>query len=252
MSDFYDDDWIDRQMEMNPVLGIDQIDTEVDPFDLSEEEAQRIAAEEIARREQAKAQKKQEKQETNYEEIRRHYRLEQPITMRELLATEYHDDYLIYGCLVANQPALTGGASKTLKTTLEVARCLSLISGKPFLGHFTVSRPCSVFLATAESGKATVQKTFIAIAKMMEIDLTTIPDDMLKIAWWVPRVSNLEMLDYFAFEAAKSRCDVIIIDPLYKVLDDQQSSMVLNGQQLTMLANRIFGPGCYADPRRPR
>ncbi|MGN6545925.1 MAG: PriCT-2 domain-containing protein [Aureliella sp.] len=176
-----------------------------------------------------------------FAKIREHY--ERPINLHELLDANFNDEYIIEDCLVAGQPSTTSGASKAMKTWIEAARAVALISGKPFLGRFAVNRPCSVFFATAESGKATVQRTIRAIARWMDVDLRAIDPGMLTFCWWVPRVSDAELLDYFAYEAEKSKAEVCTIDPLYQVLDDAQSSYILNGRQLADLSNRILALG---------
>lgn len=177
----------------------------------------------------------------DYSKLREVYRIDKPISLQELLASKFHDDYIIQDCLVANQSAVTAGASKTLKTTIEVNRALALVSGKDFLGKFKVKRPLSVFFATAESGKATVQATFRAMADEMGVNLSAIKS--LSVNWWVPKVNNIELMDYFCFEAEQSGAEVCIIDPLYQVLDDAQSSYILNGQQLATVCNRILAMG---------
>ena len=200
-----------------------------DPFEPSWGDAKKIAVEEFSYE--------------RFEKLRIHYRIERPMSLHELLAADFHDDYIIEDCLVANQAGVTAGASKTLKTTAEVNRALALISGRNFLGRFRVNRTCSVFFATAESGKATVQRTFQGIAEQMGIDLHSDELKPLTLNWWVPKANNLELMDYFCFEAEKSGAEVCIIDPLYQVLDDAQSSYILNGQQLATVCNRILAMG---------
>lgn len=211
---------------------IEAIEIDSDPTAPSPEEADAIV-----RREHL------EKRQEEYARLRQTYRIEKPMTIRELLEADFRDDYLIDGCLVANQAAVTAGPSKSCKTTIEVARSLALVTGEPFLGKFEVARRCKVFFATAESGKATVQRTFRGMAGAMRIDLNQIDPNWLKINWWVPRINNIELLDYFTFEAEQSGADVAIIDPLYQCLDDQQASYVLNGQQLATLSNRLLSLG---------
>lgn len=181
--------------------------------------------------------------EKQFAKLREFYRIDKPMSLQELIKCKFYDDYIIQDCLVANQSAVTAGASKTLKTTIEVNRALALISGKDFLGKFKVNRPSSVFFATAESGKATVQATFRAMADQMNIDLEQDAVKPLSVNWWVPKANNAELMDYFCFEAEQSGADVCIIDPLYQVLDDAQSSYILNGQQLATVCNRILEMG---------
>ena len=77
----------------------------------------------------------------------------------------------------------------------------------------------------------------------MGIDLNRDKLKPLLISSWVPKASDLELMDYFCFEAERSGAEVCIIDPLYQVLEDAQSSYILNGQQLATLCNRIMAMG---------
>jgi RecA-family ATPase len=189
--------------------------------------------------------------EINYGKIQQAYGLEPAWSLRQLLDTDLLDNYLVDDCLVELQPSVIAGPSKAMKTTVAVNLTVALASGKPFLNTFAVRKPKRVFLASAESGKATTKKTIIAMANAMReplaedgIDLNMLADSqMIRLAWWVPKISSLEMLDYFMHLVDEHAADVVIIDPLYQSLDDQQSSVVLNGQQLATLSRHILKRG---------
>jgi len=48
---------------------------------------------------------------------------------------------------------------------------------------------------------------------------------------------------YFKSEIDRAKADVVVIDPLYQAIDDQQASMILNGQQLADLCNYVLDSG---------
>lgn len=221
-------------MDVNSTLNeavMDEQFTHSDPSDYTPDEAERIAREELEQSRDSRADEQADAM-----------MLEKPWTITELLNADLQDNYIIQGCLVSGQPGIIAGASKTLKTTLAVFLLLSLVFKRDFLGKFKVNRQQRVFFATAESGKATVQKTILAVAQAMGItddELLTMDDKLLSINWWVPRASNVLMLDTFTTWVDQAGADVCIIDPLYQTLDDQQSSVILNGQQLAMLSKHI-------------
>ncbi len=153
-------------------------------------------------------------------------------------------EYLVDDLLVRHQAAVIAGASKSLKTTFSIALALALASGQTFLDRFAVSSTSRVLLASAESGSATIKQAVIGLAKAMNIDLKMlVQDGRLAFCWWVPRVSNPEVLEYFSEQIRELQSSVVMVDPLYQSLDDQQNSMVLNGQQLATLSNAITCQG---------
>ncbi len=54
---------------------------------------------------------------------------------------EYDDTYLIDGLVAAGESLIVGGAQKTLKTSTCIDLMVSMATGKPALGYFTVPAP---------------------------------------------------------------------------------------------------------------
>src|SRR4051794_6246408 len=51
---------------------------------------------------------------------------------------QFHQQWLIKNMLVADQPAIIGGAKKVLKTSLLLDMAISIATGTKFLNHFEV------------------------------------------------------------------------------------------------------------------
>ena len=75
-----------------------------------------------------------------------------PMTLGELMTADVAVEYLIESLLVAKQPILMAGPVKSLKTSLLLALCLALTTGKYFLGKFNVLRKIKVAVLSGESG----------------------------------------------------------------------------------------------------
>ncbi len=80
------------------------------------------------------------------------------IPSHQFATEDYHQRYLVRNILVADQPAIVGGRSKTMKTSLMIDLALSMGTGTPFLGEFHAEQ-CAVAILSGESGEFTVQET---------------------------------------------------------------------------------------------
>lgn len=179
--------------------------------------------------------------EYNFAAIRENYSIEESWALSRLLSSDIEDKYLIDGMIVEQQPMVIAGPSKAMKTTLATAIALCIASGKDLL-HFKTNDRRRVHFCSAESGKATTKKTICALAQMLDIELHEL-DGWITFDWWVPKSSNLEMMAYFSHCVRSCGATVSIIDPLYQTLDDQQASVIANGQQLASLGQQILKTG---------
>jgi len=184
------------------------------------------------------------KQTEHFENIGKMYRLGPAWSLEELFTAILNEDFIIEDVLIENQPMVVAGEFKTLKTTILIILALCLCSGAKFLGRYEVLKRKRVLFFSAESGKRKIRNTIYAVAKQMGINLAELRDsEFLKLSWWVPKISSLEVMEYFKNEIAKAEAEVVMIDPLYQALDDQQASMILNGQQLAALCNYVLDAG---------
>ena len=139
----------------------------------------------------------------------------------DLIKREIKTEFLVDGVLVASQPGLIGGLSKTLKTGISLDLGVSVASGTPFLGHFTVPKPVPVGIWSGESGDANIQKRIMAIAQDRGLDLSNV---RLRIYYRLPQLSDAEHLAYFKAEIKKYGFRLALVDPLYMCLHDAETA----------------------------
>jgi hypothetical protein len=124
--------------------------------------------------------------------------------------------YLVENLLVVGQPATLGGPPKTMKTTLAMDLAISLSSGQPFLGMYSVPAPVRVVMFSGESGRLTLCETARRIAKERAAKTLPVIYDVL------PPLDALPGLVH------REQAEVVILDPLY---------LLLRGAQMTSLAD---------------
>lgn len=175
--------------------------------------------------------------------IRERFGLEQTWTLSKLLSSDVREQWLIENLLVSDQPCLIAGASKSMKTTFAILVALCLASGRS-LFNFKITNQKRVHIASAESGKATIKKTIVALAAAMQIDINKLANEhWISFDWYVPRVSEVEFMLYYRQCLKNSEAQVAIFDPLYMSIENKQSSQEENGQQLSQLVGTIHSAG---------
>lgn len=203
---------------------------EVDHSDYSESEAMDIAQAEFA--------------DETAQSVQKFYRIEPTWSLSQLLTSDVQETWLIENMLVMDQPCLIAGASKGMKTTIAILLALCMASGRA-LFHFNTRERKRVHIASAESGKATIKKTVIALAEAMGIDLQELADgNWLSFDWFVPRASDAEFMAYYQKCLKDSGAEVAVFDPLYLSIENKQSSQEENGQQLNQLVKTIMEAHC--------
>lgn len=140
-------------------------------------------------------------------------------TCPEFLALDLKADFLIRDILVAGQPAVIGGRSKALKTSIATDLVVSLGSGTPFLGKFR-TQMVNVAFWSGESGAVVVRETALRIAKARGVAL---PDCSILWGFDLPKLSEPADLKAMAEvikenklqEIDKHELQVVVVDPLY-------------------------------------
>src|SRR5262249_43547967 len=138
-----------------------------------------------------------------------------PITSAQFAAGNYRPEWLVQRLLVKGQPAIVGAPRKGMKTSLMVDLAISLGSGTPFVGEFTVYRKVRVAILSGESGEHTLQETAFRICAAKGIDLPAVD-----VLWHfkLPLLANVEHLGELKRGLQALGVDVVVVDPLYMCL----------------------------------
>jgi hypothetical protein len=155
-----------------------------------------------------------------------------PMTMADLMKADVHVEWLVEGILAAKQPILLAGPAKSLKTSILLDLCLSLATGRNFLGHFNVVRKIPTMIMTGESGLAVVKDTLCRIARSRS-RLGPEKVKNLFVSDRVPQVSNRRHLEVLRKMITDYGLELLAIDPAYLALDGKDANnLMIFGQQI--------------------
>lgn len=165
------------------------------------------------------------------------------ITGAELFNKTIERTFIIEGFMVANEPMVIGGPSKTLKTSIALDMAVSIVTGTPFLGKFAVPNPRPCMIISGESGESTLQSTMRAIAEARGIQAHQL--DRLEIGFRLPKLDNPKCVDDLIEELRHKEIDTVFIDPLYRSLraGEAASNIYAMGERLELIAERIHRAG---------
>ncbi|MBL8796595.1 MAG: AAA family ATPase [Planctomycetia bacterium] len=129
--------------------------------------------------------------------------------------TEFKLDWLVRNVLVAGQPAIVGGPSKAMKTSVMIDLAVSIGAGgdAKFLGRFPVGQPGKhVGFISAESGGATIKETFQRVCQARGVTLAkcnVYPEFRL------PKLSQSAEVSSLVAAVKRHGLQVLVIDPIY-------------------------------------
>lgn len=155
-----------------------------------------------------------------------------PLDLSKSLSTP---EFLIEDTIVANQPCVIAAAYKSMKTTLAIIIALSLATGRNFLGVYPIPKPRRVLLMCGESGRSKVQSTMAAWLNTNNLSFDAV-DQKLWVTTEVPNFMDLNTLVAVESQLDIYQPEVVILDPLYLTLNDEQASIINNGRQLKQLS----------------
>jgi hypothetical protein len=140
----------------------------------------------------------------------------QAITAAELASANYAVKWIVDDLLVEGQPAGLGGPKKSLKTSIAVALGLSIASGVPFLGRFSIQNRKRVLLCSGESGIAAIQDVARRCCRSMQVELAEQSDFLVSTR--LPRMDDLKDMRDFLIFVDDQGAEVVVVDPLYLML----------------------------------
>jgi hypothetical protein len=163
-------------------------------------------------------------------------------SLRELFARDSRPTWLIDRMLARRQPFVVGAPLKTLKTSVLLDMAVSLATGTPFLGRFTVPNRVRVAVVSGESGEFTIKETLARIAAARGIpDLPAAADGWLTVEFSLPTLTDAVTMSDFAGHLARLEVDVVVIDPLYLCLGDADAkNMFEMGEALAGVATWLY------------
>lgn len=134
------------------------------------------------------------------------------LTSREFDQQRHRQEFLIDNILVAGQPCVAGGRSKTLKTSIAgIDMAISLGSGTPFLGHFQ-TRQSTVAFWSGEAGAAVIQAKARRVAESRGVELE---DCNVLWSFDLPKLGQELHVAAMGELIEQREINVIVIDPLY-------------------------------------
>jgi replicative DNA helicase len=161
------------------------------------------------------------------------------ITSGELVKRARPPAWLLKRVLVSGQPAILGGPSKTLKTSLAIDLAVSLGTGTPFLGTFDAYGKTRTVLLSGESGDWTVCETARRICEAKSVRLESA--DCLW-AFTLPQLTSTLHMGALQKGLRQAGVKVAIIDPLYLCLlagrSDIKASNLFDVGPLLLAATR--------------
>jgi len=168
------------------------------------------------------------------------------MTAAEFAAKDVQVDYLIPSVLVAGEPCIVGGASKSLKTSIAVMDLsLSLATGKPFLNHFTITKPARVIVFSGESGLSSLKNTAERVAASKGVSLSGVPNWLISTE--LPDLTSVDHLNRLEQIIVQTESDVVFIDPTYLAMpvnSSESASMFTMGAILRQLSEIAVRTGC--------
>ncbi len=164
-------------------------------------------------------------------------------TAAELCKKNIVREYIIENLLVANEPGIIGGPSKTLNTSVGLDLAVSISTGKPFLNEFKVERPKRVLFISGESGEATIHEDLMSVALSKEIKTSELTN--IFVEFNLPKLDDPKHVDTMVQDCIDLEIEVVTIDSLYRSLraGGGASNVYAMGDKLGLVAEVVHRAG---------
>lgn len=162
------------------------------------------------------------------------------ITAEEFDEGDYTPVMLINEVFTRYEMGLIAAPSKTLKTSIALDAAISIASGTPFLGKFRVPNKLRVAFVSGESGRPTLQETARRICRSKGFELKSLADT-LNLSFACPTLSDPKVMTEFAEKLAKTRPDVVFLDPFYLTLGAIDPRNMFEVGACLLVAMQILG-----------
>lgn len=165
------------------------------------------------------------------------------VTSSALASADYTASPIINECLYAGHPAFIGGMFKTCKTLVAIDAAISIGSGMPFLGSFTIAKPEPVVYFSGEGGGSMIQEYGHRIAASKGVQLA----DASNVYWCfsVPKLESDEDLDAMVDVIKETSAKVIFIDNTTLAMSGDDAGVVMKmGRLFGLVIERCAALGC--------
>lgn len=162
------------------------------------------------------------------------------ITAEEFDEGDFTPVMLINEVFTRYEMGLIAAPSKTLKTSIALDAAISIASGTPFLGKFRVPNKLRVAFVSGESGRPTLQETARRICRSKGFELKSL-SDTLNLSFACPTLSDPKVMTEFAEKLAKTRPDVVFLDPFYLTLGAIDPRNMFEVGACLLVAMQILG-----------
>ena len=148
----------------------------------------------------------------------------QLVSSTALDSADYAPTPLITEALFAGIPAVIGAPFKTCKTLVGIDGAMSIATGRPWLGAFTIPEPRSVVYFSGEGGPCVAQEYGRRIAASKGITLA----DVAQLRWCftVPRLEDSRDLEEFCRVLDQTPAEVVFLDNLMLCLSGDKAGVV--------------------------
>lgn len=168
-----------------------------------------------------------------------------PKTPWQLSTAEQETDFLVDWLLVAGQPLVIGGPSKSHKTSIMVDLAISIAAADSFLGYWPVSKSRKVLCFSGESGEATLAETFKRVCTAKGINPTRI-DNLLVETEQLPDITTSTGITELTSFIKHTEAEVVIVDPVYLAMNitaENSRSVFEMGAKLRKLNEAVRAAG---------